>query len=255
MTVKQRLFDCAANLLDTAAKSSDDFENVVILNTDFIKDVTSFSDNSFQEIKSLGFLPDEDAMAVIYRLLAPNAKFLIEGIPDRETGQVLAVDLKIQGFLDIMAAKDPITGERFIVCQKPNWEVGASASVNIVVAPANKWKMDTSDLGESDLIDEDTLIDKNFEVPAPNAACGEDNGGGKKRACANCSCGLAEQEAAAGIATLSKATLEEKISKASSCGGCAKGDAFRCAGCPFLGKPAFEPGTERVVLALDADDF
>lgn len=213
--------------------------------------------NSFSEVKYVGGIPDEDVQAKMLTLLRPLGKLVVTNVSDREAGQALALDLKIQGFLDIMAAKDPASGERFVVCQKPGFDVGATAAVKITpsAAPvAAKWKMDTSDLADSDLIDENELLDKDFKVPEPSASCG-DVVGGKKRACKDCTCGLAEAEAAEISAANASSTIEEKVVRASACGNCAKGDAFRCAGCPFRGKPAFEPGNERVILAMGADDF
>lgn len=189
-------------------------------------------------------------------MLKPLGKLVVDNVSDREAGQALALDLKIQGYLDIMAAKDPSTGDRFVVGQKPAWNAGASAAVNFPAksADAKKWKMDTDDLAEGDLIDESELLDSDFKAPEPAGGCGE-LVAGKRRACKDCSCGLAEQEVAANQAVNANATVEEKLVRSSACGNCSKGDAFRCAGCPFLGKPAFEPGTEKVVLSMGADDF
>jgi anamorsin len=112
--------------------------------------------------------------------------------------------------------------------------------------------MSTSDLAEDDLVDENALMDDGITVDKTAGGCGDDGAvGGKKRACKNCTCGLAEEEAAAERAGK---PLPEPAQK-SSCGNCYKGDAFRCASCPFLGKPAFEPGQEKVVLAMGADDI
>ena len=70
----------------------------------------------------------------------------------------------------------------------------------------------------------------------------------KRRACADCSCGLAEvlqAEKDAGPAqnfTTVDEAVKSSINKPSACGNCYKGDAFRCAGCPSLGKcPSCNP--------------
>ena len=227
-----------------------------------ISSLISVSDASIDEVKSIGFLPNDDIQGQIFRLLKAKAKMSIEGcLPDRESGQSLAVDLKIQGFVDIMAAKDPASGERFIVCQKPDWDVGASANVSIPAASASasassKWKMVADDLAEDDMVDENELLNDEY-VNKPRgdvAACSSEDlpdDGSKRRACKNWSCGLAEEEAAA---EASGKTLDASTAK-SSCGNCYKGDAFRCSSCPFLGKPAFEAGNEKVVLSLGSDDF
>ena len=57
--------------------------------------------------------------------------------------------------------------------------------------------------------------------------------------CENCTCGkkeLYDAATAEGLEKLETGQVE------SSCGKCYLGDAFRCASCPYLGKPAFEAG-------------
>merc|ERR1712110_1225313 len=54
--------------------------------------------------------------------------------------------------------------------------------------------------------------------------------------CENCTCGKKELLEGKSITKLETGQIE------SDCGKCYLGDAFRCASCPYLGKPAFEAG-------------
>ena len=105
-------------------------------------------------------------------------------------------------------------------------------------------KMDLIDDAD-DLIDEDNLLtDASLEPPpAMSAAATKDDCSGRK-ACDNCTCGRADEE---------KKTDQPPTIQKSSCGKCHLGDAFRCASCPYLGKPAFKPGEEHLVLNLTDD--
>ncbi|XP_073515973.1 anamorsin [Phyllobates terribilis] len=143
-----------------------------------------------------------------------------------------------------------------LTAKKPNYEVGSSRQLSLSRRPGpgkpsadqaavKLWTLSASDMNDEDvdLLDSDDLLDQDdLKKPPPSSlrlgGCGE--GGEKKRkACKNCTCGLAEE-------------LEESKSAApkpavSACGNCYLGDAFRCASCPYLGMPAFKPG-EKVLL-------
>lgn len=91
---------------------------------------------------------------------------------------------------------------------------------------------------QGETINEDELmkeIETNMDAVA-SKFCGENDGIQPMKPCANCSCGLKEIYEA----SQEQATVVQPAE--SSCGKCYLGDAFRCAGCPFRGKPAFEPG-------------
>eukprot|EP00762_Andalucia_godoyi_P005613 ANDGO_00574.mRNA.1 Anamorsin homolog len=114
-----------------------------------------------------------------------------------------------------------------LVIQKPTYDSSATYALN---------------LQPDDLVDEDSLLDPATFQNKPVYDCGADDSG-KRKACKNCSCGLAEE--------LKKGEQQQQQQSAlpkSSCGNCALGDAFRCASCPYLGMPAFKPG-EKVQLA------
>ena len=218
--------------------------------------ITHLQESSYDTIKLIGLYPSDDILSQIFRLLKSKGKFSIEGdsITTREIGQSLSIDLKIQGFVDIMVAKDPTLDERHIICQKPEWVVGESVSIK---KTSNSWKMSTNELAEDDLIDENELLtnDDISIIKKDIYACEDEvSSDGKKRACKNCTCGYVEEENEIITITDTEEKKQHQTEK-SACGNCYKGDAFRCGSCPYLGTPAFEKGNEKVVLSLGTDDF
>jgi anamorsin len=235
------------------------------LSTQYLGEMSLLSPGSFDEAYVF-VVPDDFTMTTVLSVLKPSGKMLIETcIPTREAGQELCGDLQLQGFVDTMSAKDPVTGDRFVTCSKPSWETGDVAAIKLpqkTEKAATAWKMGTDDLAEDDLVDEDELLDDNLEITV-GAGCGIDpvtgKAIGKKKACKNCSCGLKEMEQEEQKQEKQQEATYEAVEVSaapkSSCGSCYKGDAFRCASCPFLGKPAFEPTDEnkRVMLSMGDD--
>ncbi|KAL8937511.1 MAG: hypothetical protein Q9216_004391 [Gyalolechia sp. 2 TL-2023] len=112
---------------------------------------------------------------------------------------------------------------------------------------------------DDDLIDEDDLLsDEDMKSTVVQPVECRPRAGKRRRACKDCSCGLAqrleaEEKAKRETADEQLAKLKaEELSeidftvqgKVGSCGNCALGDAFRCDGCPYIGQPAFKPGEE-----------
>ena len=115
-----------------------------------------------------------------------------------------------------------------------------------ITVPVRTSKVTVTLDDDDDLIDEDDLLVNGLSPPPlmEKRTIPMDDCGGRK-ACDNCTCGRAERET-----TQQQSTPPPP---SSACGNCSKGDAFRCAGCPYLGKPAFKPGEEHLVLDLTDD--
>ncbi|TXT13043.1 hypothetical protein VHUM_01444 [Vanrija humicola] len=148
-------------------------------------------------------------------------------------------------------------------------------------AKAAIWAIDSpllADNGRSILTEEDKQ----------RPECVFPDGDGKKvkrrRACKDCTCGLADLEreeeaqssaalkaaqrafflegdddipehvrnATIGVEGVWPTEFRAEAKKTSSCGSCYLGDAFRCGSCPYLGLPPFKPG-EKVQLSIGDD--
>ena len=132
-------------------------------------------------------------------------------------------------------------------CEKPNFETGSSQRLSFAKKIEDKkaenskaerkaaWSLDDQggeDDEEVELVDTDTLIDEQDLVKPDTASLRVCGTTGKRKACKDCSCGLADEMADGKEPT--KKTVN------SSCGSCYLGDAFRCASYPYLGMPTLE---------------
>lgn len=136
-------------------------------------------------------------------------------------------------------------------------KTSSSSKISTKTIKINIGNLDDDLSNDDDFINEDDLLQSNLVAPPQQLSKLEltarqkklDDCGGRK-ACDNCSCGRKEMEEMVN-SEAGEMKQENVVVPSSSCGNCSKGDAFRCAGCPFLGKPAFKEGEERLVLDLD----
>lgn len=111
--------------------------------------------------------------------------------------------------------------------------------------------VDEGPVNADKLLKEDEILSEE-DKKKPEVSCNpndETNEKKPKKPCANCTCGLADKEAADDGE--SKDTTE---TPKTSCGSCYLGDAFRCASCPYRGMPAFKPG-EKVTIDTTSDEL
>ncbi|KAJ8248835.1 hypothetical protein GJAV_G00228250 [Gymnothorax javanicus] len=204
------------------------------------------------------------------------------------TGSKLISALKLSGLVSVTeVSSSPLSPEevnalreateyqgnsltRVRVCgSKPSYEVGSSSQLKLSFAKktpkpvekpaldpdkASLWTLSANDMEDEDvdLIDSDALLDADdLKKPDPASLkapkCGE-GAPKKKKACKNCTCGLAEE------LDQENASAKKGSQPKSACGSCYLGDAFRCASCPYLGMPAFKPGEKIYVPTSQLTD-
>ncbi|PRT56108.1 Fe-S cluster assembly protein DRE2 [Wickerhamiella sorbophila] len=205
------------------------------------------------------------AASAIYDAMKPNAHLV--GAVKNESVLVLNGLVKegdkwtkyVQKAPTVLLSRKPKTGTSNNLFKR-KFDRAPPSALNADLPPLDK--MESSP--ESDLIDEDDLVDGADPAHVYPAKCNPD--GKRRRACKDCTCGLREieekEEASArqrqAIILTSDDLAEIDFTvpgkAVGGCGSCALGDAFRCDGCPYLGLPPFKPG-EVVSLDQFGDDF
>ena len=197
----------------------------------------------------------------------------------REMVDAVARELKMEGIVDVQVITQKKdcdgTGQTtyFVTGTKPGWERGAKFRLNKkkknnndntttttkrIQETKNGWTVNGNGDDDDDddtIIDEDALLterDKERPTDANAAGCPP-----TRKPCKDCTCGRKEAEEAKennSENVVVKMDLENDpndMTFKSACGNCALGDAFRCAGCPYLGQPAFKEDAKGDKVMLD----
>jgi len=226
-----------------------DAKNVAVENLERLE-ISTHSSSSFDAgVLFTSEVPTYECFAEIMKYLKSSRSLrtiFIAQEKSTEAAQKLQSQLKLAGFIEVSLL--PESGDAIVIDSKrPNYELGKSESLSFALKsqeksnpkPANKvWQLSAADIVEDDLITEEELLtEEDYKKPTPTAARGCDESAppqkGKRRACKNCTCGLAEMEDDGGPSA-----------PKSACGNCFLGDAFRCSSCPYAGLPPFRPGEE-----------
>jgi len=222
----------------------------VILTSELEKSLNTTFDGILS-INSSGH--NSQQLTQLVKHLKPGSTLVIRD-PLQSQEKDVFMALTIAGAVDVQKKSH----EKFLefVCVKPDWQIGSAQVLNRKkkASPAQNeqqqkpvaskvWTLGSDDITEGDLEDENKLLEQEDLIIPKKKLPDDCETGPRKKACKNCSCGRAEEE-------LKSKPKEETSLPKSSCGSCYLGDAFRCATCPHLGKPAFKPGSE---LKLDLD--
>ena len=197
----------------------------------------------------------------------------------RKMVDAVARELKMEGIVDVQVITQKKdcdgTGQTtyFVTGTKPGWERGAKFRLNKkkknnndntttttkrIQETKNGWTVNGNGDDDDDddtIIDEDALLterDKERPTDANAAGCPP-----TRKPCKDCTCGRKEAEEAKennSENVVVKMDLENDpndMTFKSACGNCALGDAFRCAGCPYLGQPAFKEDAKGDKVMLD----
>lgn len=216
--------------------------------------VLSISDYSTLSSRSI------DLYKIVYSALLPGGTVRIYQLPKEQHGGLRSVGFQLP-------VNDSNAGEPLVVV-KP--ALNTQSSSNSLSLPLRKKTDDAARAAKKALwavnlskpstyFDAETLLTEEDRAK-PTIDCqpiSSINGKRRKKACKNCTCGLAELEAeelqqssvilldgsqngATREVVMSEKERLIKAAKAasnatSSCGSCYLGDAFRCASCPYLG--------------------
>ena len=219
-------------------------------------EISEHKDSSYDAVYAETNLPFSDVyFQHILRVLKPGGTVVING----RKNEPFARALLFGGFTEMHtnsvsgdAVTNSVSGDAVTnsvsgddlnvqwIARRPKF-VLASASLNLSNKTTPKadalraWRLGGDDLVEDDLVDEDDLLENEaMKVEVASTSVSDDcelGAGGGRKACKDCTCGRAEENAQG----------KPSQPRSGGCGSCYLGDAFRCSTCPFLGKPAFKP--------------